>query len=303
MAKDYYRTLGIQRDATDEEIKKAYRKLALKFHPDKNSDSNAEEKFKEIGRAYEVLSDKKKRDTFDRYGEDGLRPGGVGSGSSGSSRTTFTTSYGYGGGDGRAFESNITPEEIFNMFFNGGLASGGFTSRRWQSTNSYRQRQHHHSSNNNNHHAGSQHHDGQHQQEVSPGLNLLVQLLPVLVLISLSLASYWLQTDPPYSLHPANKYIFRRTIEKYGIEYYVKEDFEKQYRGQELRRVESQVFEDYIYELRNRCLREKNYKENMLYRAQYVYFSDKLLQEARNLKTPSCTSYEKLRPHIRHSLY
>lgn len=297
MAKDYYKTLGLQRDATDEEIKKAYRKLALKFHPDKNSDSNAEERFKEIGRAYEVLSDKKKRDTFDRYGEDGLRPGGVGSGSSGSSRTTFTTSYGYGGGDGRAFEGNITPEEIFNMFFNGGLASGSFTSRRWQSNNSHRQR-HYHSSNNHHH---SQH-DGQ-QQEVSPGLNLLVQLLPVLVLISLSLASYWLQTDPPYSLHPATKYIFRRTIEKYGIDYYVKEDFEKQYRGQDLKRVESQVFEDYIYELRTTCLKERNYKENMLYRAQYVYFSERLLEEARNLKTPSCSKYEKLRPHLRHSLY
>lgn len=294
MAKDYYRVLGIQRDATDEEIKKAYRKLALKFHPDKNSDANAEEKFKEIGQAYEVLSDKKKRDIFDRYGEEGLRPGGGSSG--GSSRTTFTT-YGYGSADGRAFESNITPEEIFNMFFNGGLASGSFTSRRWQSTNSHRQRHHHSSSNH-----GANHHDGE-QQEVSPGLNLLVQLLPVLVLISLSLASYWLQTDPPYSLHPTTKYIFRRQIEKFGIEYYVKEDFEKQYRGQDLKRVESQVFEDYLYELRNRCLREKNYKENMLYRAQYVYFSDRLLEEARSIKTPSCTQYEKLRPHLRHSLY
>lgn len=298
MAKDYYRVLGIQRDASDEEIKKAYRKLALKYHPDKNPDANAEDKFKEIGQAYEVLSDKKKRDTYDRYGEEALRPGGGGSGSSGgSSRTTFT-SYGYST-DGRAFEGNISPEEIFNMFFNGGLASGGFSSRRWQSNNSHRHRHNHSNSNN---HAGN-HHDGE-QQEVSPGLNLLVQLLPVLVLICLSLASYWLQTDPPYSLHPTTKYIFRRQLEKFdGIEYYVKQDFEKQYRGQDLRRIENQVFEDYLYELRNRCLRERNYKENMLYRAQYVYFSEKLIEDARNIKTPSCTQYEKFKPHLRHSLY
>lgn len=290
MSKDYYKTLGIQRDASDEEIKKAYRKLALRFHPDKNSDANAEEKFKEIGEAYEVLSDKKKRDTFDRFGEEGLRPG---SGSSGSSRTTRSTSYGYG----RAFgESDITPEEIFNMFFNGGLASGSFRSRRWQSSTS--QRRQFHNSNSNNH--GANHHHG--EQEVSPGVNLLVQLLPVLVLISLSLASYWLQTDPPYSLHATSKYIFKRNLEPYGIPYYVKDDFEKQYRGQDLRRIESQVFEDYLHELRTRCIREKNYKDNMLHRAYYVYYNnEKLIEQAKNIETPSCSQYEKIRAQMRHS--
>lgn len=73
MGKDFYKTLGIQKGATEEDIKKAYRKLALKFHPDKNKAAGAEEKFKEIAEAYEVLSDKKKRDVYDRYGEDGLK--------------------------------------------------------------------------------------------------------------------------------------------------------------------------------------------------------------------------------------
>lgn len=73
MGKDYYKTLGIQKGASDEDIKKAYRKLALKYHPDKNKAAGAEEKFKEIAEAYEVLSDKKKRDVYDRYGEDGLK--------------------------------------------------------------------------------------------------------------------------------------------------------------------------------------------------------------------------------------
>jgi DnaJ-class molecular chaperone len=73
MAKDYYKTLGIQKGASDEDIKKAYRKLALKYHPDKNKAADAEEKFKEIAEAYEVLSDKKKRDVYDKYGESGLK--------------------------------------------------------------------------------------------------------------------------------------------------------------------------------------------------------------------------------------
>lgn len=75
MGKDYYKTLGIQKGATDDDIKKAYRKLALKFHPDKNKSPGAEDRFKEIAEAYEVLSDKKKREVYDRYGEEGLKGG------------------------------------------------------------------------------------------------------------------------------------------------------------------------------------------------------------------------------------
>ncbi|KAI3372902.1 hypothetical protein L3Q82_023346, partial [Scortum barcoo] len=71
MGKDYYKTLGIPKGSNEEEIKKAYRRMALRFHPDKNKDANAEEKFKEIAEAYEVLSDPKKRVVYDQLGEEG----------------------------------------------------------------------------------------------------------------------------------------------------------------------------------------------------------------------------------------
>ena len=73
MAKDYYGALGVKKEATPEEIKKAYRKLALKYHPDKNpGDKKAEEKFKEITEAYAVLSDPEKRRQYDQFGESGF---------------------------------------------------------------------------------------------------------------------------------------------------------------------------------------------------------------------------------------
>lgn len=84
MAKrDYYEILGVGRNADESEIKKAYRKLALKYHPDKNpDDKDAEERFKEAAEAYEVLSDPEKRRTYDQFGHEGMRGGGFGGGGS-----------------------------------------------------------------------------------------------------------------------------------------------------------------------------------------------------------------------------
>uniref|UniRef100_A0A0K8RGQ8 DnaJ homolog subfamily B member 9 n=1 Tax=Ixodes ricinus TaxID=34613 RepID=A0A0K8RGQ8_IXORI len=78
--KDYYELLGVDRSATDREIKKAFRKLAMKYHPDKNKEKGAEEKFKEIAQAYEVLSNKEKREKYDAYGDEAFSQGTGGQG-------------------------------------------------------------------------------------------------------------------------------------------------------------------------------------------------------------------------------
>ncbi len=79
MARDYYDILGVSRDADKEEIKRAYRRLARKYHPDVNKENGAEERFKEINRAYEVLSEPEMRTRYDRFGEAGVSSG-VGAG-------------------------------------------------------------------------------------------------------------------------------------------------------------------------------------------------------------------------------
>lgn len=111
---DYYETLGITRSATADEIKKAYRKNAVKFHPDKNpGDPKAEAKFKEISEAYEVLSDENKKRIYDQYGADALR-GGMGGGGGGhpggfssmeDALRTFMGAFGGGGGGDTIFDS------------------------------------------------------------------------------------------------------------------------------------------------------------------------------------------------------
>src|SRR5574338_916754 len=73
--KDYYKTLGVERNASEDDIKKAYRKLAMKYHPDRNPESpKAEERFKEAKEAYEVLTDAGKRAAYDQYGHAGVDP-------------------------------------------------------------------------------------------------------------------------------------------------------------------------------------------------------------------------------------
>ena len=100
--RDYYEVLGVSKGASQDEIKKAYRKLSKQYHPDLNKEANAEEKFKEISEAYEVLSDEQKRAQYDQFGHAGPNQGFGG----------------FSGADGFGFE------DIFSSFFGGGGTLG-----------------------------------------------------------------------------------------------------------------------------------------------------------------------------------
>lgn len=133
--KDYYQILGVSKSASADEIKKAYRKLALEYHPDRNKgDKASEEKFKEVTKAYEVLSDSQKKQQYDQFGHAAFEQGAGGpfggaqgpfGGGAGGQYGPFTYTYSTGGnGQGFDFGGFSDPFEIFEQFFGGGNPFG-----------------------------------------------------------------------------------------------------------------------------------------------------------------------------------
>ncbi|XP_077206562.1 dnaJ homolog subfamily B member 12 [Paroedura picta] len=256
--KDYYEILGVSRDASDEDLKKAYRKLALKFHPDKNHAPGATEAFKAIGNAYAVLSNPEKRKQYDQFGDAKISP----------------TRHGHSPADfHRGFEADISPEDLFNMFFGGGFPSSNvhvYSNGRMRYT--YQQRQ------------------DRREHQGDGGLGLFVQLMPILILIIVSALSQMMVSSPPYSLshRPSVGHIHKRATEHLKVAYYVADSFAEEYTGANLKNVERSVEDDYIANLRNNCWKEKQQKEGLLYRARYFGDSD-LYQRAQKMGTPSCS--------------
>eukprot|EP00531_Pseudo-nitzschia_arenysensis_P007200 CAMPEP_0116151554 /NCGR_PEP_ID=MMETSP0329-20121206/20161_1 /TAXON_ID=697910 /ORGANISM="Pseudo-nitzschia arenysensis, Strain B593" /LENGTH=449 /DNA_ID=CAMNT_0003648179 /DNA_START=85 /DNA_END=1434 /DNA_ORIENTATION=+ len=172
----HYRVLGISQNATESEIKKAYRKTAIKVHPDKNSAPKSDEAFKAVGLAYATLSDPQKRTIYDRYGEED--PDNRGGGMGGMRR-------GPGGVHFRPGQE-VNPEDIFNMFFGGGMNGMGggmhrgpggvhFTTNFGGMPRGFRHQ---------NFRGGQQ--QQQQQEPEAPGLANLIQLLPFLMIMLLS---------------------------------------------------------------------------------------------------------------------
>ncbi|XP_072523820.1 dnaJ homolog subfamily B member 12b [Salminus brasiliensis] len=249
--KNYYEILGVQKDASDEDLKKAYRKLALKFHPDKNHAPGATEAFKAIGNAYAVLSNPEKRRQYDQYGEVRGRAG----------------RHSHANAD---FQPDITPEDLFNMFFGGGFPS---SSAHMYSNGRMRFSQ-----------------QRERREQRGGGLALFVQLMPIFILVIVSALSQMMVTNPPYSLSfaPSAGHTHKRLTETLRVPYYVNEHFSKEYSGMGLRQVERNVEDDYISTLRNNCWREKQQKEGLLYRARYFGDSE-LYNRAQRMGTPSCS--------------
>lgn len=141
MGKDYYKILGLSKGATEDEIKKAYRKMALKYHPDKNKEAGAEAKFKvpkcrnrgrkntrsfqEVAEAYDVLSDPKKKEIYDKYGEEGLKADAMPGGGGGGGPSGFHYQFQYVSSDEVRRKSDVFRGDPMRMFAQAFGGNGG----------------------------------------------------------------------------------------------------------------------------------------------------------------------------------
>jgi len=265
--KDYYEILGLVKDCSDDDLKKAYRKLALKFHPDKNQAPGAADAFKAIGNAFAVLSNPTKRKQYDEYGSTDERV-------SSSHYHQHHRRNDYGDYDyTRGFEGDISAEDLFRMFFGGGF-SNGFTSQS-------RSFNHVHRRNQNT------------RQENENPYAFILQLSPLIIMIVLSLISALFIGESAYSFQRDSKYYVARKTRHWSIGFYVKEDFAQKYTGDALYKVEQQVESDYLENLQQNCYRERNHKENTMWRAR-MYNNPTLYEQAKNLGTPSCDTWRTL---------
>ncbi|KAL1507017.1 hypothetical protein AB1Y20_009432 [Prymnesium parvum] len=261
MARDHYAVLGVNRDAGEAEIKKAYRREALKWHPDKNPDNKeaAERRFKEVSNAFKVLSDPDERAHYDRYGEQrqaGQRPRGPGG----------------GGGAGGVYADELTPEDIFNMFF--GIPPGG------RGRPSPRRQQQ------------------QHQGGAAPNLGNLLQLLPLVMLMLFSLlSSVSIGDDKPFSLKRSEGFTQERRTMSSGVQYWVPESFELLHPdAASLRKVEDRVETSMQQTLRRRCSAERTQKQKMVEAANHYNGADKIrmLERADKLQMRYCDQKDRL---------
>ncbi|XP_067850613.1 dnaJ homolog subfamily B member 14 isoform X2 [Heptranchias perlo] len=263
--KDYYEILGTSKDASDEDLKKAYRKLALKFHPDKNHAPGATEAFKAIGNAYAVLSNPVKRKDYDQYGNS-QSPGNCQ----------------HGGFEfHRNYESDITPEDLFNMFFGGGFPAG--------STHAYSNGRPRYTSHQSYHRAERE------EERGDGGFSMFIQLLPIIVLILVSVLSQLMVSTPPYSLYyrAAVGHTVKRQTSNLKVIYYGNKDFDKEYTGVMLQKIEKSVEDDYITNLRNNCWKERQERNDYLYAAK-VYRDERLRKKAELMRMESCEKLARL---------
>jgi len=266
--KDYYELLGVPKSASADDLKKNYRKLALKLHPDKNKAPGASEVFKTISNAYGVLSDPDKRRRYDQYGAEGPQ------------RMSRQSSSNYYSDMHHGFEQEFDPEDIFNMFF-GGMGGGTRVYTFGPGGGLYRRQRQHPA-----HRQYHQQHAQGDENSTAANYAVWIQLAPVLILFLMSALSAFFASDPVFNLYRENPYIIERQTTNLKVKYYVKPDFGQTYKYS-IKQLDREVESEYIQLIQQKCYQERQNKENTKLRARY--FRDaKLLEKAEKMEMPSC---------------
>lgn len=293
----FYEILSVERTASEGDIKKSYRKLAIKCHPDKNPHPRSSEAFKSLNKAWEVLGDPQKKRIFDQTGADPTSRMGAagGGGPSGFSSSPFggRTGFASAGGGRNPFE-----DELFNMFFGGGGAHGptftfggnGFSFQSFGGQNDPFMR---HRRTTRRPRAQSPNRATQEEEQPSL-LEGLKGLLPILLLLIVPVLSALFSSDtsPEYSFVPSHEYNIQRNTPKHNIPFYVNEKFEQKHGSKskrQLRNYDAKVENIFISDKRAKCSREQVHKDQLIEDA-YGWFSvdEAKLRKAENYPTPNC---------------
>ncbi|KAG7516822.1 hypothetical protein JOB18_041212 [Solea senegalensis] len=280
--KDFYEILGVPKTASDEDLKKAYRKLALKFHPDKNFAPGATDAFKAIGNAYAVLSNAEKRQQYDVYGDEPA--------AANAAQQSSHSRHGHYRSFNRDFEADISPEELFNIFFGGRFPTGNihvYTNQGASYSQFYQPRRRR---------AYERREEVVVEENHSQNtFTALLQLLPVLVLILISVFTQMMATNPPYSLFykPSMGLVVSRETQHMGVPYYVDKTFEKEYRGSALDDLEKMIESDYMEHLQSSCWKEKQQKSDLANLGQ-LYRDERLKQKAESMRLDHCDKLHRL---------
>ncbi|XP_048884101.1 dnaJ homolog subfamily C member 18-like isoform X1 [Brienomyrus brachyistius] len=285
--RDYYEILGVGKDAGDEDLKKAYRKLALQFHPDKNCAPGATDAFKAIGNAYAVLCNPEKRKQYDQYGER-MTTKSPATHTSGQAHHTHRRNV-Y-----RDFEADISPEELFNIFFGGRFPTGNihvYTNRRATYGHYYNPWPRHRNEGREEEEAEETDSNNRSQNSFTA----LLQLLPVLVLILISVVTQLMHTSPSYSLfyNPSLGLVVSRETQHLGAPYYVSQGFQKEYKGVSLWELEKSIESSYMELLQSSCVKEKQQKSDLA-NLGLLYHDERLKQKADSMKLDDCEKLQRL---------
>ncbi|KAJ1916997.1 Chaperone protein dnaJ [Tieghemiomyces parasiticus] len=300
---DYYAILSLEKTATDADIKKSYRKLALQFHPDKNGAPGADEAFKMISKAFTILSDGDKRAHYDRYGSDpGTRMGGGGGGGGG-----------FGGGaspfgQGFGYEQEVSPEELFNMFFGGGGGGGG-AGPFFASSFGPNVRMHQFGG---RPARGAFRRPGANQRpENNSILTTLFALLPLLFVLLPLLTSFlssvfvnfgtgYSTPEPSFRFVPTHHQPVQRFTREYAVPYYVNQrEFDAAFADnpRRLNNFERTVNARFTNHLQEQCQREIETKRRKIHEAQGwlgLMTDEAKLRDAQAMAMPSCEKLKEM---------
>ncbi|GMM35038.1 type I HSP40 co-chaperone [Saccharomycopsis crataegensis] len=298
---NFYKVLSVEKTSTDGEIKKAYRKLALKIHPDKNNHPNAPEAFKAVSKAFEILSNEDQKRIYDQTGQDPSSRGAQAAASGFSGFSGFDGATRSRASGGRAQEFHFTgngfDEDIFNIFFGGGgtpgmhsftFGPGGFQTFGGPTFQTRRTR------------TGATAGSGNQQTNGRESLvSNLTQLLPIIILLLFSLiTSYFNGSEanvPQYSFTQQKPYEHERNTPNFGVKYYITREKFEDSKIKDLNKLDKSVEGQYIQNLNFKCTLERNEKQQILADAQGFFYNDEeLIMKGNNYPMPSCDRLKSL---------